>query len=162
MKPTTSHANPRAEPVRAALASASPGHPAHLEALVAVDAGTSPFSLPRVLHVDTEAGTATILASLLGSAVHVTHVATLAAAYQLLQEQIFSLVILDTALPDGDAGVLLPLLAGTPLLVYAALQPEGRALGAHPFLPKNATTARQLWSGMSAMLWNTSALSGGD
>jgi CheY-like chemotaxis protein len=162
MKPTTSHAHPRAEPARPALASAPPAHPAHLEALVAVDAGTSPFSLPRVLHVDTEAGTATVLASLLGSAVHMTHAATLAAAHQLLQEQIFSLVILDTALPDGDAGVLLPLLAGTPLLVYAARQSEGGAFGAHPFLPKNCTTARQLWTGMAAMLWNTSALSGGD
>ncbi len=164
MKPSTLHAKVlsgrRPRPARPAPGSAP--DPAYLEALGAVDAGTSPFSLPRVLHVDTEAGTATILASLLGSAVHVTHAATLAEAHRLLQEQIFSLVILDPKLPDGDARALLPLLAGTPLLVYADRQPEWHDGAARPFLAKSDTSARQLWTGMSAMLWNTSALSGGD
>ncbi len=117
---------------------------------------------PRVLHVDTQAGTAAVLASLLGSDIHVTHVATLALARQLLQHQVFSLVILDPALPDGDARQLLPLLEGTPLLVYSDLQPEWRDTMAPPFLSKSWTTARQLWTAMSAMLWNTSALSAGD
>ncbi len=117
---------------------------------------------PRVLHVDTQTGTATVLASLLGSDIHVTHVATLAQARQLLMHQVFSLVILDPALPDGDARELLPLLAGTPLLVYSDQQPEWRDPLAPPFLSKSWTTARQLWTAMSAMLCNTSALSAGD
>lgn len=117
---------------------------------------------PRVLHVDTEAGTATVLASLLGSDIHVTHVATLAQARQLLQHQVFSLVILDPDLPDGDARELLPLLAGTPLLVYSDQQLEWRDALQPPHLSKSCTTARQLWTAMSAMLWDTSALSAGD
>lgn len=117
---------------------------------------------PRVLHVDTQTGTAAVLASLLGGAVHVTHVATLAQARRLLQEQIFSLVILDPALPDGDASQLLPLLAGTPLLVYSDQQLASRDAVASLFLPKSVTTARQLWTAMSSMLWDTSALSAGD
>jgi two-component system phosphate regulon response regulator OmpR len=162
MKPSTSNAKVlsgrRPGPARPAAAP----DPAYLEALVAVDAGASPFSLPRVLHVDTEAGTATVLASLLGSAVHVTHVASVAEAYRMLHEQIFSLVILDPALPDGDAGALLPLLVGTPLLVYADRQPEWRELAGLPFLAKSDTSARQLWTGMAALLWNSNIVSGGD
>ncbi|HEX8478736.1 MAG TPA: hypothetical protein VF663_10405 [Telluria sp.] len=118
--------------------------------------------VPRVLHVDTETGTAAVLASLLGAEAHVTHVATMAAARQLLQQQIFSLVILDPALPDGDAKLLLPLLADTPLLVYSDQQPAWREVMAAPFLSKSWTTARQLWTRMSTMLWDTSAMSAGD
>ena len=117
---------------------------------------------PRVLHVDTETGTAAVLAGLLGDAVHVTHVATLAQARQLLQAQIFSLVILDPALPDGDAKELLALLGGTPLLIYSDRQPLWRDPLPPLFLPKSSTTARQLWTALAALLWNTSALSAGD
>jgi hypothetical protein len=137
-------------------------HPAYLEQVGPVQAKTVIGCLPRVLHVDTETGTAAVLANLLGSAVHVTHVATLAEARVLLQREIFSLVILDPALPDGDAKALLPLLADTPLLVYSDLQPEWREVMSPPFLSKSWTTARQLWTRMSTMLWNTSALSAGD
>jgi hypothetical protein len=79
-----------------------------------------------------------------------------------LQQQIFSLVILDPALPDGDAKLLLPLLADTPLLVYSDQQPAWRDVMAAPYLSKSWTTARQLWTRMSTMLWNTSAMSAGD
>lgn len=137
-------------------------HPAYLEQVGAVQPTTIDGCMPRVLHVDTETGTAAVLASLLGGDVHVTHVTTLAEARLLLQREIFSLVILDPALPDGDAKSLLPLLAETPLLVYSDLQPEWREPMAPPFLSKSWTTARQLWSRMSTMLWNTSALSAGD
>ena len=120
---------------------------------------------PRVLHVDPQSGTATVLASLLGSDVHVTHVATLAEARRLLQQQIFSLVILDPALPDADTRSLLamlPLLADTALLVYSDQQSTWRDARPAPFLLKSSTTARQLWTQMSSMLWNTSAVSAGD
>lgn len=139
-------------------------HPAYLEdiAVQAWQSGIRGGSLPRILHVDTETGTAAVLASLLGSAVHVTHVATLAEARVLLHQQIFSLVILDPALPDGDAKALLPLLASTPLLVYSDLQPAWRDIPEPVYLSKSLTNARQLWTRMSTMLFNTSAMSAGD
>ena len=133
-----------------------------LDAVRARQAGLPLASGPRVLHVDTQAGTAAVLASLLGSDIHVTHVVSLALARQLLRHQVFSLVVLDPDLPDGDARQLLPLLAGTPLLVYSDQQLEWGDAAQHPLLSKSWTTPRQLWTAMSAMLWNTSALSAGD
>jgi CheY-like chemotaxis protein len=163
-------------PVRHRTAPGSPDVPASLQSLdhpayfdtlessapTVKPSGNANAAHPRVLHVDTETGTAIVLASLLGSGVNVTHVATLAEARQLLQTQIFSLVILDPSLPDGDAKILLPLLSSTPLLVYSDLQPEWRQSLPVPYLSKSWTTARQLWTRMSAMLYNTSALSAGD
>ena len=153
---------------RAALPNAQPAitpHsldlPAYIETSYPGQARASAQGVPRVLHVDTQTGTATVLASLLGSGVHVTHVATLAQASELLRCQVFSLVILDPALPDGDARALLALLGGTPLLVYSD-QPEWRVALPPPYLSKSRTTARQLWTAMAALLSNTSALSAGD
>ncbi len=92
---------------------------------------------------------------------HVTHAATLAQARKLLESDVFSLVVLDPVLPDGDARTLLPLLTGTPLLVYSANQPEWR--GAAPaFLPKPWTSARQLWSAISGLLGVPATLTAGD
>jgi two-component system phosphate regulon response regulator OmpR len=116
---------------------------------------------PQVLHVDMDAGTATALSSLLVPEAEVTHVTTLADARRLLQTDVFSLVVLDPALPDGDARTLLPLLSGTPLLVYSANQPDWR--GASPaYLPKPWTSARQLWTAISGMLGIPSGISAGD
>lgn len=137
-------------------------HPAYEELLAPVRVNSSGGARPRVLHVDTETGTAAVLAGLLGSDADVTHVVTLSEARQLLQREIFSLVILDPALPDGDAKALLPLLEGTPLLVYSDKQPEWRDVAAPAYLSKSWTNARQLWSQMSSMLKNTSAVSAGD
>jgi two-component system phosphate regulon response regulator OmpR len=154
------HTPPRAS---VACAERSLDLPAYEEAVSAAShAIAADANLPRVLHVDTETGTATVLASLLGSAVHVTHVTTLAAARRLLQSQIYSLVILDPDLPDGDARTLLPLLSGTPLLLYSNQPPLWNDGAPPPFLSKTWTNARQLWTGISTMLWNTSALSAGD
>ncbi len=116
---------------------------------------------PRVLHVDTDSAIAGILSSLVVPEAHVVHAPTLAAARQLLQSQVFSLVILDPALPDGDARTLLPMLGGTPLLVYAAHQPEWR--GASPaYLPKPWTSSRQLWTTISGLLGLPGFLTAGD
>ncbi len=138
--------------------------PAYVEGVdvVAPHVATGAAGRPRVLHVDTETGTASVLAGLLGAAAHVTHAATLAQARQLLRTEIYSLVILDTNLPDGDARALLPLLSGTPLLVYANERPEWRDVAPPAYLSKSWTNARQLWSSMAGMLWNTSAISAGD
>ncbi len=119
------------------------------------------FGRPRVLHVDTDLAAAGVLASLVVPEAHVTHAATLAQARKLLESDVFSLVVLDPVLPDGDARTLLPLLTGTPLLVYSANQPEWR--GAAPaFLPKPWTSARQLWSAISGLLGVPATLTAGD
>ena len=152
----------RAEPALTLQGLDLPAYVEEIDIVRARQASLPAHGGPRVLHVDTQTGTATVLASLLGSDIHVTHVATVAQARQLLQHQVFSLVILDPTLPDGDASVLLPLLAGTPLLVYSDQQPEWRDMLPPPFLSKSWTTARQLWTAMSAMLLDTSALSAGD
>lgn len=116
---------------------------------------------PQVLHVDMDTGAATVLASLLVPEAQVTHVPTLADARRMLESEVFSLVVLDPALPDGDARSLLPLLNGTPLLVYSASQPDWR--GATPvFLPKPWTSARQLWAAISKMLGIPNVVCAGD
>lgn len=106
---------------------------------------------PRVLHIDRSERSAEVLATLLVPAARVTHVQTLAAARELLRRDCFSLVVLDPDLDDGDAIELLPLLLGTPLLVYSALYPVwGDQITA--FLPKPVTPIKQLWGVMARML----------
>ena len=119
------------------------------------------LKVPRVLLIDSDAGTALALASLLMPEASVTHVATLAEARQLLQNNLFSLVVLDPGLSDGDGSSLLPVLAHTPLLVYSARQPEWRE-PARPYLPKPWTSPRQLWSTISTMLGIAPGLTAGD
>ena len=108
-------------------------------------------SRPRVLHVDADAAASAHLASLMAPDADVVHAPTLAAARHLMATGVFSLLVLDPALPDGDPRTLFPMLCGTPLLVYSALQPDWRGM-APEFLSKSWTSARQLWSTMSIML----------
>lgn len=124
-------------------------------------AGSRAISPPRVLHVDMDASAATVLASLLLPEAQVSHANTVAQARRLLQSEVFSLVVLDPALPDGDARVLLPLLNGTPLLVYSALQPEWGGTPA-TYLPKPWTSSRQLWIAIAGMLGIPSTITAGD
>jgi two-component system phosphate regulon response regulator OmpR len=130
-------------------------HPGYVEAPPApastAEQSRQPLAPRRVLHVDTDLAGAGVLASLLEPEAQVMHAATLADALRLLEMNVFSLVVLDPALPDGDARVLLPLLSGTPLLVYSAHQPEWRGAPA-AFLPKPWTSSRQLWVAISSML----------
>jgi CheY-like chemotaxis protein len=118
--------------------------------------------VPRVLLVDSDSSTAMVLTSLLVPEAQVVHVTTLAQAQRALANEIFSAVVIDPNLPDGDAGMLLPALAATPLLVYAAHQPawRGEPLGA--YLPKPWTSPRQLWTTISGMLGIAGSLSAGD
>lgn len=106
---------------------------------------------PRVLHVDADPVAAEVLAGLLSPEVHVINAPTLAEARRLLKTDVFSLLVVDPALPDGDVKSLLPMLSGTPVLIYSAHQPEWRGVQAE-FLPKPWTTARQLWVAIATRL----------
>jgi CheY-like chemotaxis protein len=115
----------------------------------------------RVLLVDADMATATVLATLLVPEAQVVHVATLAEAHGRLKSEIFSAVVLDPCLPDGDAADLLPALCATPLLVYSVRQPDWRGVQA-AYLPKPWTSPRQLWVTISGMLGIAGNLSAGD
>ncbi|MTV38270.1 response regulator [Duganella radicis] len=110
---------------------------------------------PRVLHVDSDHDAALVLAALLVPETQVTHVPTLAAAQELLQNEKFALVVLDPDLPDGDGVDLLAELRGgqhgARVLMYSARHPEQHQSG-HAFLPKPWTSPRQLWRTVSNLL----------
>lgn len=111
----------------------------------------APDGAPHVLHIDQDQAAALALAILLTPEARVTHVTTLAAARDLLRRQIFSAVVIDHQLPDGDAAELLPALAATPVLVYSASEPVWRGQ-AGAYLPKPWTQPRRLWTTISRML----------
>jgi two-component system phosphate regulon response regulator OmpR len=115
----------------------------------------------HVLHVDIDGASAFVLSGLLAPEAEVSHAATLADARRMMEANVFSLIVLDPALPDGDARTLLPLLSGTPLLVYSANQPEWRDT-ALAYLPKPWTSTRQLWIAISTMLGLPGSLAAGD
>jgi hypothetical protein len=144
---------------------ASGQHLGYVEAPVAPEAGGEIQPLPagarHVLHLDADPDSAMALASLLAPEAKVSHAATLDEARRLLLNNVFSLVIVDPALPDGDPRVLLPLLAGTPLLVHSASQPEWRDVNV-TFLPKPWTSPRQLWLSISTLLGVPGTLAAGD
>ncbi len=109
------------------------------------------YAGPRVLHIDRSDRSAEVLDTLLVPVARVTHVQSVAAARQLLRRECFSMVILDPDLDDGDGAELLPLLLGTPLLVYSTVYPVwGEQVTA--FLPKPITPINQLWGVMTRML----------
>ena len=119
------------------------------------------LGMRHVLHVDTDRQSASVLAGLLTLDAGVTHVSSLAEARRMLATNVFSLVVVDPALPDGDARNLLALLANTPLLVYSAHQPEWRDVQVN-YLPKLATSTRQLWLAISTMLGLPGSLAAAD
>jgi CheY-like chemotaxis protein len=138
-------------PRRIAAAAAPPAPAGSVQKLDPVLLYARPGPVPRVLHIDSDSQAALALARLLMPEARVTHVPTLSAARRLLQQELFSLVVIDPSLPDGDAASLLPALARTPLLVYSARQPAWRE-PAGLYLPKPWTTPRQLWTTISTML----------
>ncbi|MEO7496771.1 MAG: response regulator [Massilia sp.] len=123
--------------------------------------GYSGSAIPRVLHIDHDASTALALGCLLRPEASVTNVTTMADARAILQRELFSLIIVDPNLPDGDAAALLPLFAGTPVLVYAPEQPLWRSASA-TYLPKPWTSSRRLWTTISTMLGIAQPNSAGD
>jgi two-component system phosphate regulon response regulator OmpR len=111
----------------------------------------APDGAPHVLHIDTDTESAIALAVLLCPEARVTHVPTLGAARAALRQQIFSVVVIDPNLLDGDAAELLPALSAIPLVVYSATQPHWRNW-AGVYLPKPRTSQRKLWSTLSKLL----------
>ena len=131
---------------------AAPLHPPTAAAPLRAQARVGlPDSAPHVLHVDNDSASAKALAALLTPEARVTHVPTLAAARAILREQIFSVVVIDPNLPDGDGADLLPALAAMPLVVYSATQPQWRGRTG-VYLPKPWTSPRRLWSTISMLL----------
>jgi two-component system phosphate regulon response regulator OmpR len=116
---------------------------------------------PRVLHIDSDDKAALVLSTLLMPEASVIHVATVAAARRILATELFSLVVLDPGLSDGDGRVLMPELLTTPLLVYSARLPDARD-PVRAFLPKPWTSPRQLWSTISLMLGIAPCVAAGD
>jgi two-component system phosphate regulon response regulator OmpR len=141
-------------------------HPVYVEAPLKSEAGATVVAAripgqPCVLHVDMDSAGSATLASLLATDAQVVHVATLAEARHMLANNVFSLVVLDPALPDGDAQTLVPLLSKTPLLVYSAFQPNWR-VSPDAFLSKPWTSPRQLWGAVAAMLGVAGGQAAGD
>lgn len=126
-----------------------------------VDATDTLRAKRRVLHVDVDSASAFVLSGLLAPEAHVVHTTTVSEARRMLEANVFSLVVLDPAMPDGDARTLLPLLSGTPLLVYSASQPEWRDTPL-AYLPKPWTSTRQLWIAISTMLGLPGTMAAGD
>jgi two-component system phosphate regulon response regulator OmpR len=120
-----------------------------------------PDGAPHVLHIDRDTDSALALAILLTPEARVTHVPTLGAARAALRQQIFSVVVIDPNLPDGDCAELLPALRAIPLLVYSATQPHWRNWSG-VYLPKPWTSRRKLWSTLSKMLGLPTFTSAGD
>ncbi|MES2758639.1 MAG: response regulator [Pseudomonadota bacterium] len=108
-------------------------------------------AVPHILHIDRDSSSALALAALLTPEARVTHVPTLAGARALLQQHIFSAVVIDPDLPDGDAAELLPVLTAIPLLVYSARQPSWRERSG-VYLAKPWATPRQLWTTIAKLL----------
>ena len=118
-------------------------------------------NIPRVLLIDQDTESAEALSALLMPEAHVIHAATLAEAQHLLRRDLFALVVVDPALPDGNAVTLLPLIVATPVLVYAEREPSWRQ-PATAFLPKPWTSPRRLWSTISSLLGVPANMSAGD
>jgi CheY-like chemotaxis protein len=73
----------------------------------AAEQGREPALLPRVLHVEDDLDLSTVLKASLAGQAEVVSARTLAAGCQLLQEQRFAVVVLDSGLPDGKGLSLL-------------------------------------------------------
>jgi DNA-binding response OmpR family regulator len=115
----------------------------------------------RVLHVDADAASATMLAALLVPEHQVTCVQTLAAAADAVARERYTLLVLDPDLPDGDGVALFEALrasgAPTPVLLYASRHTVWRDQ-ASAFLLKPWTSPRQLSNTALRLLRGTPAM----
>jgi two-component system phosphate regulon response regulator OmpR len=130
-------------------------------ALTAEDESPLSAAVPHILHIDRDSASARALAALLTPEARVTHVPTLADARQLLQQKLFSAVVIDPDLPDGDAADLLPALTAIPLLVYSRRPPVWRERSG-VYLAKPWATPRQLWTTIATLLGIATPTCAGD
>ena len=107
-------------------------------------------TIPRVLLVDRDVETAAALTTLLVPEAQVIHAGSIAEARRLLETQLFSMIIIDPSLPDGNGAIVINAVEHTPILVYSATEPV--KFDKLPYLSKPYTTPRELWSMISRLL----------
>lgn len=126
----------------------------HIESDLAPRHGPA-TALPRVLHVDADADSALLLATLLVPETEVVHVSSRQAAVRLIREQRFDLIVLDPDLADGDGAVVFEALKEaslpTKVLLFSAHDTVWRDQ-ASAFLVKPWATPLQLWNTVSRLL----------
>ena len=85
---------------------------------------TSTKKMPHILHIEDDADTRQIIATLLHEHAAITDVATLARAREKIASEKFDLVILDLLLPDGNGAEILPVLAKyhIPIILFSAVE----------------------------------------
>jgi hypothetical protein len=106
------------------------------------------ITVPRVLLIDMDQDTAAALTTLLVPEAQLVHAGSVLEARRLLETQLFSMVIIDPVLKDGN--MVIHAVHHTPLLIYSANEPLKHELV--PYLNKPYTTPRELWSTISRML----------
>lgn len=106
------------------------------------------IATPRVLLIDMDHDTAAALTTLLVPEAQLVHAASVLEARRLLDTQLFSMVIIDPVLKDGN--MVIHALHHTPVLIYSANTPLKH--DRLPYLAKPYTTPRELWSTISRML----------
>lgn len=152
-RPAAAHMPQRRHAGAAALHAHDSGAiaPANAATIGAPAPRCGPDNMPHVLHIEHDPAAALALSTLLTPEARVTHVRTAAAARAALRQQIFSAVVIDPDLPDGDCADLLAALNAIPLVVHSASPPhwQGRA---GIFLPKPWTSSRVLWTTISGLL----------
>jgi hypothetical protein len=108
-----------------------------------------PASRPHILHIDHDDGSAALVAALLRPDAHVTRVSTLTDARRALTNDVYSLIIVNPALPDGSVAQLLNAVASTPFLLHAQEVPAD-ARGMH--VVARDASPRALWLAVAALL----------
>jgi DNA-binding response OmpR family regulator len=85
---------------------------------------TTAKEMPRILHVEDNADTRDVIATLLQEHARIHGVASLQEAHEELQKNKFDLVILDLILPDGNGVEILPLLSEyqLPVIVFSSVE----------------------------------------
>jgi CheY-like chemotaxis protein len=103
--------------------------------------------MPHILHVEDDADTRRIIATLLQEYATITEVDTLAKAREKIASEKFDLVILDLLLPDGNGAEILPVLAKyhIPIILFSAVERDQEyARYFHDALEKSPVSSENL------------------
>jgi len=111
---------------------------------------------PTILHVDGDEGIHELVSHLVGDAATIVAARSLAEAEQKIAESSFDLVILETALPDGNGCNLLPLLEDrlrvTPPVILFSIRKGARGRTVRKVLVKSKATNQELEKAVRSML----------